>query len=217
MKFFVRLENYLQKIPVPAFLLIIAVIQFCITALLSGGLSALFSGPPSSDFPLLWYPNNGEALLRGVSNPDVSYSMPAPGVLLALAANYLPAGADFWFFASGHVIRTLLTFYLARLLSGNLGGLLAVVFSLFWNMKETEQFIYGAFILFALIFLVLRQRSFDVKNSILAGAAVGITFLVRSPLFLLPLLVAGFDLLARKGEKIVWKKTLVFLFSSKER
>lgn len=138
----------------------------------------------------------GEVLLHALGFPNTFY-MPSLGVLAALVQNHLPQGSLFLLLLFVHASRLLLAFNLGRLIAGVPAGLLAAAAAFLYPTDNAEQLLYGLCVLCAANLLAWSAKAPSLKRSALAGFGVGATLLVKSPLFLLPWLIALWDLFKR--------------------
>ncbi|MBI5623355.1 MAG: hypothetical protein HY924_06215 [Elusimicrobia bacterium] len=142
---------------------------------------------------------HGEALLHSVaSDPGVTYRMPLSGIALSLFRNHLGEGARL---ATGFVILlapALLAFQAGLLLAGARAGLLAALLCslpLGFNAAAGhEEQLYRIILLLTACLAAQRASRPGLAASAGLGLALGAGLLVRSPLFLFPLVLAAWDL-----------------------
>ncbi|HNW43799.1 MAG TPA: tetratricopeptide repeat protein [Elusimicrobiales bacterium] len=159
---------------------------------------------------------SGSLLLAGLYNRAVTWDMP---LFNTLAAFFLNLGISPFLFLLGiSVCLCLLVFCTAGLLRGWRAG----VFSLAalgllgpGAGLDLEQAFYTFCLMLALWLLLLKRREDTLRNSLLAGLAIGASMLVRSPLFLFPPLVVFCDWACRSGRRSgLLLRSLVFLAAS---
>ncbi|MBI5622595.1 MAG: hypothetical protein HY924_02320 [Elusimicrobia bacterium] len=139
----------------------------------------------------------GESLLSGFPGVDVSYSMPIQSVLCGLVRN-APVPAQPLIIASWKLACVVLAFTLGCLLHSPLaGGLSALAAS--WSLLGGLEYdsVYPLFLLLSANALAWAGRSPGLWQGSLLGGAVGLSLLERSPLFLFPLVAAGYAFLVR--------------------
>ena len=147
----------------------------------------------------------GEAFLHHVPTDGASYRMPLAGIVLAWYNGHAPswlravAAPLLW---AGPVV---LAFELGCLLQGPGGGALAAVLAaLPWSPSETgmgEELVYKLLVGLVVLLLAWRASWPSWKRSAVLGLGIGVSLLCRSPLFLLPPLLAAYDLLRRDPER----------------
>lgn len=172
--------------------------------------------------PLMSFADGGEMLLHGLRSQALSYAMPGLSLLEALmeyhsrtAPEYMYRAAGIFFLGLVYVFSYLTGLSAKGRWTGALALLTAVVPDLFRVDHEFEQVVYSAVLMLAVLMLVLRNKEYGLRTSLLAGLAVGFTFLVRSPLFLLPVFVVGWDYFQRRGElRKFAANSAVFLLAS---
>lgn len=157
--------------------------------------------------PLMSFADGGEMLLHGLKSQAMSYTMPGISLLEALLEYHSSPAPAFMYRAAGifflglvYVLSYLTGLSAKGRWTGALALLAAVIPDLFRVAHEFEQVVYSAFLMLAVLMLVLRNKEYGFRTSLMAGLAVGFTFLVRSPLFLLPLVVVAWDYFHRRGE-----------------
>ncbi|MGD9663207.1 MAG: hypothetical protein AB7U63_18295, partial [Porticoccaceae bacterium] len=129
----------------------------------------------------------GSFLLAGLPNPNVTWYMPLLGTLPALFLNL--GGGEAQFFLVLHFGLYLLVFCAGYLLRGYWAGVISLAAAAYFssgNACDNEQSFYACLLLLVLLFLVLDRKGATLKNSALAGLAVGSSLLLRTPLFLFP-------------------------------
>ncbi|MBI4678720.1 MAG: tetratricopeptide repeat protein [Elusimicrobia bacterium] len=142
----------------------------------------------------------GEDLIHGVrSGVNVSYAMPLQSVLSALVS-HLPAGR---LLAAALVVWTatmVLAFTLGCLLHSPLaGGLSALAASRLLVPGLDYPAVYPVCVLLAANVLAWAGRSPGLWGGLALGAALGLSLLERSPLFLFPLVAAVYALRTRQS------------------
>jgi tetratricopeptide (TPR) repeat protein len=155
----------------------------------------------------------GEQLLHGLRLPGsqgISGTMPLLTAWMAMAGWHVPE----WVTRASWLViglwRLALSFSLGWLVGGPPGALLSAVGAGYLLRGATSgsymQAVFSALVLTAAGALVLRAKRPTPARSALAGAAVGVSLLYRSPLAFLPPLVALADWLwAPRGRKPGWK------------
>ncbi|MFI5361194.1 MAG: hypothetical protein ACHQ49_04425 [Elusimicrobiota bacterium] len=143
------------------------------------------------------YASPGETLLHRLppSPGDPSARMPLASVLAAIVFHHRPMRPDLW------VLLCLLAIgCLVAAAGGLLGGAsVAAAAVLTWAvigspvLGDYMELLYTVFVLGAAAALVLRARAPSLPRSFAAAAALGATFLCRSPLALFPPLLLVFE------------------------
>ncbi|MDD5628480.1 MAG: hypothetical protein PHU21_05420 [Elusimicrobia bacterium] len=147
----------------------------------------------------------GEAFLHGAPGEGVSFRMPLAGTVLAWYNGHAPHWAQAA--ASGllWVGPAALAFELGSLLQGpGAGGLAALLAAWPWSANEVgmgEEIIYKLLVGLVVLLLVWRASRPDWRRSAALGLAIGLSLLCRSTLFLLPPLLAAYDLLRGGPER----------------
>ncbi|MBI4676951.1 MAG: tetratricopeptide repeat protein [Elusimicrobia bacterium] len=136
----------------------------------------------------------GESLLHGFGSKDISYSMPMQSVLCA-AVRHVPAGSQPACVLALWSAALLLAFTLGCLLHSPLaGGLSALAASRLIVPGLEYDNVYPLFVLLVANVLVWAGRGPGLGQGLALGAAVGLSVLERSPLFLFPFVAAGYSL-----------------------
>lgn len=164
------------------------------------------------------YVNRGELLFHAFKDASISYSMPFFGFILSLLDHLSfndPA-------LLGRVLSLLL--YLAGYALGAMNGgaarglafLLAPLFLDFtYRLHNIEQGLYTLLLVLYVNFQTRRDGDYRLFYSFMAGLSLGLTLLVRSPLFLFPFVVLLLDLSGRdRGRKKYLLNSAVFLVSA---
>lgn len=159
---------------------------------------------------------SGSFLLAGVFNHIIVSNMPLYDAVAALALNLGISPYNFLLVLCFAI--AILVFSAACLLRGYRAGIvsLAALFLLWligdWDM---EQMLYSFFLMLSLALLILKQRENTMKNSLLAGLAIGASLLIRSPLFLFPPLVVLCEwFFSKECRRDFVLRSLVFLAAS---
>lgn len=193
-----------------------SVLLFWSSAALTAGLAALqfIRCPESLVQSLAPYADRGELLVHAVRGAGVSYSMPLPS-LLAAAQQHLGFDPALPAQLAGLLI-CLVSYLIGARGGGPARGALFALAPLLVNLRlktqELEQVIYSLALLNFLNLELLRQSGRGLLVSAAAGAAAGITLLIRSPLFLLPPLAALYRYFSAKaGSRKLLLGSLLFL------
>jgi tetratricopeptide (TPR) repeat protein len=141
----------------------------------------------------------GELLLHGFSADLATYNMPLAGMGAALAHFHLGPGAFSALMMLLKVAGALLVFNLGLLGGLPLAGAVSALSFLFLDLGVFEQVVYAIYILLALNMLGYRFRRNTLASGLLAGLALGMTLLIRSPLCLFPLGVVLWDIARGDG------------------
>lgn len=143
-------------------------------------------------FNLGLYADRGEMLLHGVKSRAVTWTMPLLGLLWA-ARQHLDIDPSLPARLAG-LLSALTAFGLGARGGGPARGALfalaVAAAALARTDSDTEQEIYSLALLLFLNLELARQRTRTLLPAALAGSAAGITLLIRTPLFLFPLLAA---------------------------
>ena len=200
----------LPGLPAPAAALLLGIsLLVCFLYLYPGPAAISITSP---DLTMKQSYLQGLYLLHGISGQDfISYAMPL-GPLLAAIASYCPETSNsfFWIcfllaiatqgFAIGSALGSRKTGTLSALL-------LLLAANLSWtkitDMPPLEKAAMMLSTSLVFIALLLRSRSRTLQQEFLLALAIGINFMLKSPLFLLPPLLAAFDIISgkiRRGE-----------------
>ena len=146
-------------------------------------------------FNLGFYADRGEMLLHAVKSRAVTWTMPLVSLLWA-ARQHLDIDPSLPARLAG-LLSALAAFGLG---AGNGGPARGALFALAVSAaaltrpnSDTEQEIYSLALLLFLNLELARQRARTLLPAALAGAAAGVTLLIRTPLFLFPLLSAAYN------------------------
>ncbi|HBL16396.1 MAG: hypothetical protein A2X36_02700 [Elusimicrobia bacterium GWA2_69_24] len=165
----------------------------------------------------------GEALLHGLPAPDssISWAMPLSSAAEAVYHEHLSPRARTAAPLKVMGASLLLMFTLGALLHSPLCGLAAVWLGLRLNLlvfdDAQEHILFVCLVLLVANLLALRARRPGPRWSAALGAAVGVSLLVRSPLFLFPLLLIahewrrGSPKPAERSWLPLWSVPLLFL------
>lgn len=186
-KFKQFLEKILSSKYFPGILLIIAAL--------------LIIYQPASNFLEIDYrANTGKMLLHAIKNETITYRMPFIGLLSAIIEYHLKINPQnlLKIISTFTIVSTYILSYIIGLnskcrITALFTLLITVIFTTLQSGKDFEQTIYSFLILLAAELILLRNKSYNIKTSIVAGLAIGFTFFVRSPLFLFPVLILIFD------------------------
>ncbi|MDT8285613.1 MAG: hypothetical protein RQ748_00765 [Elusimicrobiales bacterium] len=143
---------------------------------------------------------SGSFLLAGFPSGSVNFEMPFAGALVSAVSNLGPG-----LFAAAALLHTLICFLVYRaaaLAAGRTAGvwalavLAALEFAGFsYGVYDFEQVVYSFFLLLTLC-AILEARDGKVFSGAKAGLAIGMSALVRPPLFFFPPVFIGADLAA---------------------
>lgn len=145
---------------------------------------------------LVFYANQGELLLHAFKDNAISYNMPLFGFVVSFLRHF----SFYDMTLLGRVLSLLL--YVSSYALGAAGGsaargvafLLAPLFLDFIHKDHgLEQVLYSLLLVLYVNFQTLRTGNKRFFYSLLAGLSLGATLLVRSPLFLFPLVVLLYD------------------------
>ena len=164
----------------------------------------------------------GAYLAAGLHEPSVAYFMPLYSYVAYLWAR-LPAGLYSLPFLLFYLAVTFLLYGAGSALKSRLTGLLApIVFavvlsqsglSIIWESNCTDGMLYG--LVCGLVVYGLILRSATVRRSagmeLVTAALIGVSFMIKSPLVLLPPALAAYDLLSGKLKRgaTSWKLLLL--------
>ena len=167
---------------------------------------------------LVFYANQGELLLHAFKDNAISYNMPLFGFVVSFLRHF----SFYDMTLLGRVLSLLL--YVSSYALGAAGGsaarglafLLAPLILDFTHKNHgLEQVLYSLLLVLYVNFQTLRTGKYRLFYSLLAGLSLGATLLVRSPLFLFPLVVIAHDLFEReRGIKKLLLNSAVFLVSA---
>ncbi|MDO8806656.1 MAG: tetratricopeptide repeat protein [Elusimicrobiota bacterium] len=167
---------------------------------------------------LAFYADRGELLFHAFRDKDISFSMPLFGFIVAFLRHF--SFTDIALL--GRILSLLL--YVASYALGAANGspvrglsfLLAPLFLDFTHKNhELEQVLYSLLLVLYVNFQTLRCGKSRLFYSLLAGLSLGATLLVRSPLFLFPLVVLLYDYFYRgRGMKKYLLNSALFLVSA---
>ncbi len=189
---------------------------FWSSAALAAGLAALqfVRCPETLVQSLVPYSDRGEMMVHAVRGPGVGYSMPLMS-LLAAAQQHLGFDPALPAQLAGLLI-CLASYAIGARGGGPARGILFALAPLLVNLhlktQQLEQVIYSLALLSFLNLELLRQSGRGLLVSAAAGAAAGVTLLIRSPLFLFPPLAALYRFLSAKaGSRKLLLGSLLFL------
>ena len=159
---------------------------------------------------------HGGFFLAGVPGIALTSNMPLFEIVVALSRQF---GATLWqFFLALHLGVYALVFLAGCLLNGYWTGIVSLAVSGLIGVEYSiiyEQTFYSLSLLLVLISLLIKSRENTVKNSLLCGLAVGVSLLIRTPLFLFPPLAVVCDwYFSRERSRAFMLRSLVFLSSS---
>ncbi|HNW42958.1 MAG TPA: hypothetical protein PKI19_00535 [Elusimicrobiales bacterium] len=155
----------------------------------------------------------GAFLLAGLPYPPLLTNMPLyPAAFsffqyIGVSAAAVLAGLHLCLYALVFAAGCLLGGYWAGALSLAGAGSLETAF-LFSN---PEQVFYSVFVLLVQCLLLIRRREGGQFSSLLCGLAIGASLLVRTPLFLFPLVVVCFDWRRAEDPAVFLRRALLFL------
>ncbi|MFH2203004.1 MAG: tetratricopeptide repeat protein [Elusimicrobiota bacterium] len=157
--------------------------------------------------------NGGACLLHGVApasgEAGVSWTMPLSGLWQALLYHHASAGLRLLLLRTAMAASLLLIFALGRRLHSAPCGLLAMAIAVQFQLVRfisPEQVLYQPLVLLTAYLLVRWTEKPDRRGSALLGAGIGLSLLVRSPLFLLPFALAALDRLGLKQGGVYRRK-----------
>jgi len=167
---------------------------------------------------LVVYANQGELLLHAFRSNEISYSMPLLGFIVSFLGHFSFNDVT----QLGRVFSLLLyvsSYALGAVNGSSARGLAFLLAPLFLDVThkthELEQVLYSLLLVLYVNFQTLRQGRSRLVDSLLAGLSLGLTLLVRSPLFLFPLVVLIYDLFERgRGANRRLLNTAVFVVSA---
>ena len=137
----------------------------------------------------------GEALLHGIGDPVVSFSMPGFSIPHALLCDHASASLQMLVRSLSLLTCGALVFWLGLMLHSEVcGGAAALLFALVIPPTLTsDRWLYTVHVLLVACALVWRAKAPDVRRSLLLGLAIGMSLLVLSPLCLFPLVLAAYE------------------------
>lgn len=157
-----------------------------------------------------YYADRGEILFHAVRDHTVSYSMPFLSMAASFVNYHLFTGQSHSPDNMAQLARVaslllyVLCYNLGAISGGRVKGLLYALVAVLLNFKyedhDGEQAIYSLLLVLYVNLEVLRAKNQGVLDSLLAGLSLGFTLLVRSPLFLFPLLKAVWDFFESKTD-----------------
>ena len=159
----------------------------------------------------------GENLLYGIRTPETSLCMPFTSLLISLFRYHTSAGTET--LAAGLNLLTYLLFFAIGMAGGGVfRGLLysmaAALLNLTVRVHDVEQLVYAPMILLYAA-VELRRAAKTAAGMALAGLALGLTLITRSPLFLFPPLFLLWDTLEHPAAGAAgWKRRMMFLACS---
>lgn len=152
--------------------------------------------------------DTGEALLHGLSpfldDGTQWWHMPAGVTLNALLCNHLPASASIITLMTLTALYPMLVFALGLQLHSPAAGLLAALAStgVLWVLPdETIALQFGLLSTSVAVLAAWRAERPDRRRTVFLAAATGLSLLVRSQLFLFPLILLICESLSLKGER----------------
>jgi len=131
---------------------------------------------------------SGEALIHGVDLDTPSWSMPAYSIANALLCGPAAQPVRALALAVALLACASLVYGLGRLLISPRGGLAAAILYVLceagWPLQD--RWLFAPTVLLVAFVMVWRARAPSPRRSLALGAAIGVSVLVLSPLFLLP-------------------------------
>lgn len=180
--------------------------------LLAVALSALFAATACDfsvdyrDRAFCWDVDVGESILHGlnVGNEGAAWwQMPSGATLNALLCNHAPPSASVAALLLMAALYPLLVFALGLQLHSPAAGLLAAAAStgVLWVLPdETMALQFGLLATAVAVTAAWRASNPDRRRTLALAAAVGVSVLVRSSLFLFPILLLAGECLDREGK-----------------
>ncbi|PIR16396.1 MAG: hypothetical protein COV48_09835 [Elusimicrobia bacterium CG11_big_fil_rev_8_21_14_0_20_64_6] len=170
-------------------------------------------------------PMRGQIFLYGLKLPDkdiypddygtLFYMMPMSSIVSALLSYHTPDWLLPPVLLLAGLAPLILVFNLGRLLQSNACGLAAVGLSLSLvpERMEGDTLIYVIMLLIAANLIVWRTREPNPWRGAWVGLAVGIGLLLRSPLFLFPVILCAYEWISRSSElrERRWKSLIPLL------
>ncbi|MCX5785979.1 MAG: hypothetical protein NTX59_09850 [Elusimicrobia bacterium] len=136
------------------------------------------------------YADRGELILHGLSDKALSYSMPFFSLLNALALYDWPGTIKPFILLAGFLVY-LLCYSIGAAGGGPLRGLIfafsAVLLGFTIKITEGEQLVYTLALLLYAHAATLKLKKDTALAATTAGLALGVSLLIRSPMFLFPL------------------------------
>ncbi len=180
-----------------------------------------FSGKPILE-DIYFFTENGEMLIYGLKDKALSYNMPLTSLIIAFFRYHLnvPISLSLNLFSQLMVFFScLLAWNTGLILGGKRAGFFSLLFAAFLTLNskniEFEQILYTFSVMLALYAIILKNKYYNFKTALLSGLAIGFTCLIRSPLFLLPLLIVFIDYFkhSRNLRKYIFN-SMVFLLAA---
>ncbi|MEA3306431.1 MAG: hypothetical protein U9Q34_01435, partial [Elusimicrobiota bacterium] len=144
---------------------------------------------------ILSYADRGKMLLHGIKSEAISYSMPLISLLGAVTEYHLNINPQISLkiaFILAIIGTYLLSYMIGLSAQGRITAFATLLIAGMYD-ADFEQALYSFFLVLAAVMLLQRNKIYNVKTSIMAGLAIGFSFFVRSPLFVLPFLILIFD------------------------
>jgi hypothetical protein len=136
------------------------------------------------------YADRGNFILHAMSDKALSYSMPFFSLLNALTLYNLGGTLDPFVLLAGFLVY-LLCYSIGAAGGGPLRGLTfvlsAIVLDFSIKLTESEQLVYTLALLLYANAAILKIKKDTALTAAMAGLALGVSLLIRSPLFLFPL------------------------------
>ncbi len=218
-KIFRRLISYYNKLTFPKWF-------FAATIAIAAGI--MFYQVSIVDFysfhNIYSYVEDGRLLLHGLNlqGKAVNFNMPFMGVLNALIDYCANSNYDILIrIISGIAISgvCILSFLIALKSKGKITAALTLLLVLGISVLridyDLEQIIYSFFVMFAVGILILRNKIYTLKMSVMSGLIIGFSYFSRSPLVLLPFLIVFVDYFKHSQNfKKYITNSIVFLLAS---
>lgn len=143
---------------------------------------------------------HGEAFLHHIPGEASTYRMPYASVVLAWYHGHAPAWVRVCLPKALWAAPPVLAFQLGCMLSSPVAGAIGAVFAVCpLSLNETgmgEEMLYKLQVFLVAIVLAWRASLVNLRRSVLLGLSISLSLLCRSPLFLFPVLLSVYDLLA---------------------
>ncbi|MCX5796673.1 MAG: tetratricopeptide repeat protein [Elusimicrobia bacterium] len=146
-----------------------------------------------------YHVSEGEALFHGLADPAVALSMPGFSIPNALLCNHATAAGQMLARGLSLLSGALLVFALGSLLHSGLCGAVAALLFALGPARDlsSDRWLYVLHVLLVAGMVVWRAQAPSLRRSLALGAAIGMSLLVLSPLFLFPLVLVGYEWLRR--------------------
>ena len=149
-----------------------------------------YHSDPGGFYRELQLGGRGGFFLAGIPDSAITFHMPLFEIVVAFA-RHLGATPEHLLIIL-HLGVYALVFFVGCLLNGYWAGIISLAASGFLGVESGnvyEQTFYSFFLLLVLISLLRKSRENTLKNSLFCGLAIGASLLVRTPLFLFPVVV----------------------------